>query len=92
MLTSYKKARDYFDKAWKLVRPPFERVQINYEGKCWTDISGSEQPPGKKFPAVIAFPRRGHHGRGDHHGGGAYAARGMAYLASISPAREARCA
>src|SRR6266851_7488730 len=25
MLPTYKKARDNFDKAWKLVRPPFER-------------------------------------------------------------------
>ena len=28
-----KKMRETFDKAWELVRPPFERVQINYEGK-----------------------------------------------------------
>src|SRR6266849_6134284 len=33
MLTTYKKMRDTFDKAWKMTRAPFERVQINFEGK-----------------------------------------------------------
>ncbi|MGH9681530.1 MAG: hypothetical protein ACRD4Y_16410 [Candidatus Acidiferrales bacterium] len=33
MLPTYKKMRENFDKAWKMTRPPFERVQINYEGK-----------------------------------------------------------
>ena len=32
MLPTYKKLENNFDKAWSLVSPPFERVQIHYEG------------------------------------------------------------
>jgi hypothetical protein len=32
MLPTYKKLENNFDKAWSLVSPPFERVQIPYEG------------------------------------------------------------
>jgi hypothetical protein len=34
MVPTYKKMRQTFDKAWELARPPFERVQINYEGNA----------------------------------------------------------
>ncbi len=86
MLTSYKKARDNFDKAWKLVRPPFERVQINYEGKMLDGyFRKPNNPPGKKFPAVIAFQGADAMAEATIMGGGAYAARGMAYLAVDFP-------
>ncbi len=86
MLTSYKKARDNFDKAWKLVRPPFERVQINYEGKMLDGyFRKPNNPPGKKFPAVIAFQGADTMAEATIMGGGAYAARGMAYLAVDFP-------
>jgi dienelactone hydrolase len=86
MLTSYKKARDNFDKAWKLVRPPFERVQINYEGKMLDGyFRKPNTPPGKKFPAVIAFQGADTMAEATILGGGAYAARGMAYLAVDFP-------
>src|ERR1700737_3368214 len=56
MLTSYKKMRETFDKAWQLVRPPFERVQIAWEGKT---LDGYFRKPGGPagggFPPVIAF-------------------------------------
>src|SRR5215469_15083411 len=56
MLPSYKKMRETFDRAWELVRPPFERVQVNYEG---TKLDGYFRKPGgpagRKFPTVIAF-------------------------------------
>src|SRR5205085_31887 len=32
-LPTYKKMRETFDKAWSLVKPPFERVKVPYEGK-----------------------------------------------------------
>ena len=86
MLPTYKKARDNFDKAWKLVRPPFERVQINYEGKMLDGyFRKPNNPPGKKFPAVIAFQGADTMAEATIMGGGAYAARGMAYLAVDFP-------
>src|SRR5258706_1110466 len=86
MRTSDKKARDNVDKAWKLVRPPFERVQINYEGKMLDGyFRKPNNPPGKKFPAVIAFQGADTMAEATIMGGGAYAARGMAYLAVDFP-------
>src|SRR5262249_11279588 len=32
MLPTFKKLEENFDKAWSLVTPPFERVEIAYEG------------------------------------------------------------
>src|SRR6266853_67824 len=86
MLPTYKKMRETFDKAWKLVRPPFERVQINYEGKMLDGyFRKPNNPPGKKFPAVIAFQGADTMAEATIMGGGAYAARGMAYLAVDFP-------
>jgi dienelactone hydrolase len=86
MLPTYKKARDNFDKAWKLVRPPFERVQINYEGKMLDGyFRKPNNPPGKKFPVVIAFQGADTMAEATIMGGGAYSARGMAYLAVDFP-------
>ena len=86
MLPTYKKARDNFDNAWKLVRPPFERVQIYYEGKILDGyFRKPNNPPGKKFPAVIAFQGADTMAEATIMGGGAYAARGMAYLAVDFP-------
>src|SRR5260370_23433277 len=86
MLTTYKKARDNFDKAWKLVRPPFERVQINYEGKMLDGyFRKPNNPRGKKFPAVIAFQGEDTMAEATIMGGGAYSERGMAYLAVDFP-------
>src|ERR1700694_4788644 len=86
MLPTYKKARDNFDKAWKLVRPPFERVQINYEGKMLDGyFRKPAHPQAKKFPAVIAFQGADTMAEATIMGGGAYAARGMAYLALDFP-------
>jgi dienelactone hydrolase len=86
MLTTYKKMRENFDKAWKLARPPFERVQINYEGKMLDGyFRKPNNPPGKKFPVVIAFQGADTMAEATIMGGGAYAARGMAYLAVDFP-------
>src|SRR5216683_5156271 len=86
MMTTYKKMRDTFDKAWKMTRPPFERVQINYEGKMLDGyFRKPNNPAGKKFPAVIAFQGADTMAEATIMGGGAYAARGMAYLAVDFP-------
>src|SRR6267142_2626408 len=56
MLPGYKKFREAFDKAGQMVRPPFERVKINFEGKT---LEGYFRKPGgapaRKFQTVIAF-------------------------------------
>src|SRR6266446_4340174 len=64
----------------------FERVQINYEGKMLDGyFRKPNNPPGKKFPAVIAFQGADTMAEATIMGGGAYAARGMAYLAVDFP-------
>jgi hypothetical protein len=40
MLPSYRKLKETFDKAWSLVSPPFERVQISYEGHSLDALYG----------------------------------------------------
>jgi len=81
MLPTYKKMRDLFDKAWKLVRPPFERVQIGYEGKTLDGYFRKPNgPAGKQYPTVIAFQGADTMAESSILGGAAYTARGMAYL------------
>ncbi len=88
MLPTYKKARLMFDKAWdsKLARAPFERVQVNFEG---TMLDGYFRKPGgpagKKFPVVIPFQGADTMAEATIMGGGAYVARGMAFLAVDFP-------
>src|SRR5207244_9954205 len=43
MLPGYKKMRDAFDKAAQMVRPPFERVKVIFEGKT---LEGYFRKPG----------------------------------------------
>ncbi len=82
MMTTYKKMRENFDKAWKMTRPPFERVQVNFEGKM---LEGYFRKPngaaaGKKFPVVIPFQGADTMAEATVLNAGAYLARGMAYL------------
>ena len=86
MLPTYKKMRDAFDKAWKMTRAPFERVQINYEGKTLDGyFRKPNNPQGKKFPVVIAFQGADTMAEATILNAGAYLARGMAYLAVDFP-------
>ena len=86
MLPTYKKMRETFDKAWELVRPPFERVQINYEGKMLDGYFRKPNgPAGRKFPTVIAFQGADTMAEATIQNGGAYGQRGMAYLAVDFP-------
>jgi dienelactone hydrolase len=85
MLSAYKKMRETFDKAWKMTRPPFERVQINYEGIMLDGYFRKPNgPAGKKFPVVIAFQGADTMAEATILNGG-YIARGMAYLAVDFP-------
>src|SRR5437660_2557262 len=90
MLPTYKRMRDTFDKAWKMGRAPFERVQINYEG---TMLDGyfrkPNGPAGRKFPVVIAFQGADTMAEATIQNGGAYVTRGMAYLAVDFPGQGA---
>jgi len=87
MLPTYKKMRETFDKAWQLTRPPFERVQISYEGKSLDGYFRKPNgPAGKKFPTVIAFQGADTMAEATILGiAAAYVARGMAYLAVDLP-------
>jgi dienelactone hydrolase len=86
MLTSYRKMREMFDKAWELVRPPFERVQVSYEGKTLDAYFRKPNgPAGRRFPAMIAFQGADTMAEATIQNGGAYVSRGMAYLAMDFP-------
>jgi dienelactone hydrolase len=86
MLPSYKKMRETFDKAWQLVRPPFERVQIPWEGKTLDGYFRKPGgPAGRRFPTVIAFQGADTMCESTILNAGGYAARGMAYLAVDFP-------
>jgi dienelactone hydrolase len=86
MLPMYKKAREMFDKAWQMTRPPFERVKITVDGKVLDGYFRKPNgPAGKKYPVVIAFQGADTMAEATIMGGGAYAARGMAYLAIDFP-------
>jgi dipeptidyl aminopeptidase/acylaminoacyl peptidase len=87
MMTTYKKMRETYDKAWKLTRPPFERVQVSYEGKMLDGYFRKPNggPQGKKFPVVIPFQGADTMAEATIMGAGAYLSRGMAYLAVDFP-------
>ena len=88
MLTTYKKMRETFDKAWQMGRMPFERVQVNYEGKPLDGYFRKPNggPAGKKFPTVIAFQGADTMAEATILGiAGAYVQRGMAFLALDFP-------
>ena len=84
MLPAYNKLKEMFDKAWGLASPPFERVQVPYEGHL---LDGLFYPvrgrPGTRYPVVYNYA--GADGillRGDEGGAGAnqYVRRGMAFF------------
>jgi dienelactone hydrolase len=87
MLPGYRKMREAFDKAGQMVRPPFERVKITFEGKT---LEGYFRKPGgapaRKFPTVIAFQGADTMAENTILGGaGSYLARGMAFVAVDFP-------
>jgi dienelactone hydrolase len=86
MLPMYKKMRAMYDTAWELVRPNFERVQVNYEGQTLDGYFRKPNgPAGRRFPTVIAFEGADTMAEATIQNGGAYVARGMAYFAMDFP-------
>ena len=56
MMQSHTKLKETFDKAWGLVRPPFERVKIPYEGHLLDALFyPARGNPGTRFPAVYNY-------------------------------------
>ncbi len=86
MMTTYKKMRETFDKAWKQTRAPFEKVQVSVDGKMLDGYFRKPNgPAGKRFPVVIAFQGADTMAEATILNGGSYGARGMAYFAMDFP-------
>ena len=82
MLPTYKKLEENFAKAWSLVTPPFEQVEIPYEGhKLPALFWPGRGKPGTKLPVVYNYG--GADGillRGEDGGVGQYVRRGMSFI------------
>jgi dienelactone hydrolase len=82
MLPTYKKLEENFDKAWQLVPPPFERVEIPYEGHRLPALFyPARSKAGTRMPVVYNYG--GADGillRGEDGGAGQYVRRGMSFI------------
>jgi len=82
MMPTYKKLEQTFNKAWSLVTPPFERVQIPYEGHMLPALFfPGRGKPGTRLPVVYNYG--GADGillRGEDGGAGQYVRRGMSFI------------
>jgi len=82
MLPSFKKLDENFNKAWSLVPPPFERVEIPYQGHNLPALFWPGRgKPGAKLPVVYNYG--GADGillRGEDGGAGQYVRRGMSFI------------
>ena len=91
MLPTYKKLEQTFDKAWSLINPPFERVQIPYEGHMLPALFfPTPGKAGTRFPVVYNYG--GADGillRGEDGGAGQYVRRGMSFVDVDGPGHGA---
>jgi dienelactone hydrolase len=82
MMLSYKKLKETFDKAWSLVPPPFERVQVPYEGHMLDALFYAGRAKiGARLPVVYNYG--GADGillRGEDGGAGQYVRRGISFI------------
>jgi len=82
MLPTFKKLEENFDKAWSVVPPPFERVQIPYEGHMLPALFWPGRgKAGSRLPVVYNYG--GADGillRGEDGGAGQYVRRGMSFI------------
>jgi dienelactone hydrolase len=82
MLPTYKKLEENFNKAWSIATPPFERVEISYEGhKLPAHFWPGRGKSGSKLPVVYNYG--GADGillRGEDGGAGQYVRRGMSFI------------
>jgi dienelactone hydrolase len=84
MLPTYNRMMETANRAYKLVPPPFERVEIPYEGTTLTSyFSKPRGTPGGRSPVVYQYGGADSTIYGG--GGGGFLARGMAYLAVDGP-------
>jgi len=81
MLPGYKKMLEQFDKAWKMVPPPFERVTVMVDGnKLDGYFRKPGGPAGTRFPTVIVYQGADSLAEPSTMGAGSYVSRGMAVL------------
>src|SRR5581483_3571638 len=85
MLPTYDKLRECFDKAWSLVPPPFERVQVPYEGQVLDGlfypargVAGGRAPVVYNYAGADGILLRGAEGEGG--GAAQFLRRGMAFI------------
>ncbi|HTN72408.1 MAG TPA: hypothetical protein VMO00_15120 [Methylomirabilota bacterium] len=82
MMPTFKKLEENFNKAWSLVTPPFERVQIPYEGHLLpAHFYPARGKVGTRFPVVYNYG--GADGillRGEDGGAGQYVRRGISFI------------
>jgi len=82
MLPTFEKLEENFDKAWSVVPPPFERVQIPYEGRMLPALFWPGRgKAGSRLPVVYNYG--GADGillRGEDGGAGQYVRRGMSFI------------
>ena len=81
-IPTYRKLSDTFDKAWGLVKPPFDRVNIPYEGRTLAaHFFPARAAAGQRSPVVYNYG--GADGillRGEDGGAGQYVRRGMSFI------------
>ncbi len=91
MLPTYKRLEVTFTKAWSLVRPPFEQLEIPYEGhKLPALFWPGRGKPGARLPVVYNYG--GADGillRGEDGGAGQYNRRGMHFIDVDGPGHGA---
>jgi dienelactone hydrolase len=82
MVPTFKKLEENFEKAWSVVSPPFERVQIPYQGRMLPALFWPGRgKPGSRLPVVYNYG--GADGillRGEDGGAGQYVRRGMSFI------------
>jgi dienelactone hydrolase len=82
MLPTYKKLEENFNKSWSTATPPFERVEISYEGhKLPAHFWPGRGKSGSKLPVVYNYG--GADGillRGEDGGAGQYVRRGLSFI------------
>ena len=91
MMESHHKLKETFDKAWRLVTPPFERLEIPYEGHTLDALFyPARGKAGTRFPTVYNYG--GADGillRGLDGDAGQYVRRGMSFIDVDGPGHGA---
>ncbi len=82
MLPTYAKLEETYDAAWTAVRPPFERIEIPYEGHL---LQGEFYAAGGRAPVVVAYSGADGILLGGSPSGGPWTSRGMSYLTFDAP-------